>query len=151
MASYATAEEFETYVEGWVTDNPDALDRLLERATRDIDRFLGARSTQTIGTYAGLKIDPADIETWEADALSRATCAQAEYRFQMGEDFFVRAQGQEEKGPDFQIKGKLPYLGPKAKAELDASGLRRMTTRAGSGRGARPPWYSFSYNVDDND
>lgn len=147
MAAYATNAEYEAYVEGWVTDNAAVLTRLLERATRDVDRALGAYAMQTTGTYAGLKVDPATLEAYEKQALSRATCAQAEYRFQMGEEFFVRAQGVEEKGPDFTIKGRLPYLGPKAKAELDASGLRKLTTSTGGGR--VPSWWSFSYNVGD--
>lgn len=83
MSAYATRAQFEAYVEGWVTDNNAALDRLLERATRDVDNVLGPLPTHRAGAYAGLKVDPA-ADGWDAvelEALARATCAQALHRF----------------------------------------------------------------------
>jgi hypothetical protein len=40
MATYATQADFELYVEGWVTTDAAALERLLLRAERDVDRLL---------------------------------------------------------------------------------------------------------------
>lgn len=127
MPTYATRSDFEAYVEGWVTDDPAALDRLLERAERDIDGILATRGDRT----AGLKIDAAaelaagSLEEWQTDALSRATCAQAEYRLAMGEEFFTQAQHSRVRGPDFTTEGRLPTIAPKALRELADTGLLR--------------------------
>jgi hypothetical protein len=107
MSSYATAKQFEAYVEGWVTTDEDALARLLERATRDVDVLLGARATLRSGDYAGHKIDPTRLATWEQEALARATCAQAEYRYELGEAALVGAGSEgakRVKGPDFEVE-----------------------------------------------
>lgn len=138
MPTYTDAAAFEAYVEGWVTDNPQALDRLLERAERDVDRMLGAWWPDET---TGLKITVADLQTWQAAALSRAVCAQAEYRFKMGEDYFVRGQHQEVIGPDFQAKGKLPRFSPKAMEELQGAGLVRLQGRATPGRRTGAGWW----------
>lgn len=127
---YTTRSDFEAYVEGWVTEDTDALDRLLERAERDVDGILGDWPTLN----SGLKFDPAETDE-DADgyldapskaALSRAVCAQAEYRFHMGEDFMVKAQHQFVAGPDFQQRGQLPHIGPKVLRELSGFGLVRV-------------------------
>jgi hypothetical protein len=140
LPTYTSVEDFEAYVEGWVTDDSDALERLLDRAERDIDSILGGYQDRDAVT--GLKIDPTTIDAWKARALSRAVCAQAEYRFQMGEAFMVKAQYESVTGPDFSMTGQLPYIAPKVRLELEGVGLRRMTTTVG-GRRNRPPWYSF--------
>lgn len=135
-ATYALQTDFEQFVEGWVTDDPDALKRLLERAERDIDQAAGYWLAETNGLKFGspLSTNEKHLEAWQVAALTRATCAQAEYRFTMGEDFFVRAQHATERGPDFQVSGKLPWLAPKAKRELDDAGLVISTARALPGR-----------------
>lgn len=143
MPTYTTQADFEAYVEGWVTDNPAALDRLLERAERDVDSVIGYSATRNQTT--GLKLNPAELETWRAAALSRAVCAQAEYRNKMGEDFMVRAQHGAVSGPDFSTSGRLPYIGPKVLIELEGTSLAQRTTTVGSGS-MRPPWYDFAYN-----
>jgi len=142
MPTYAQRTDVEGYIEGWVTTDADALDRLIERAERDIDNAVGnwPRDDTT-----GHKLDPATLLPYQVDALTRATCAQVEYRFQMGEDFFVRAQHASERGPDFQTDGRLPYIGPKVWAELEGTGLLRLTTGV-SNRPNRPPWFDFVYN-----
>lgn len=122
MPTYATRAAFEAYVEGWTTDDPAALDRLLERAERDVDYAAGG---WPIDPATGLKFDPATLPTWQADALSRATCAQAEYRHSMSEEFMVKAQHSRVSGPDFTVDGELPYVGPKVLRELASGGLLR--------------------------
>lgn len=129
MATYATQADFEAYVEGWTTEDAAALERLLQRAERDVDRLLsGVRGTGV----GGLKLIPADLETWQAEALARAVCAQGEYAITMGDEFLVRDQYDEAQGPQFRQKGKLSRIGPKVWIELDGVGLL-----AGSGRYAR--------------
>lgn len=127
MPTYATQTDFEAYVEGWVTDDADALDRLLERAELDVDRILGPGQRRD---DTGLLYDPANLTAAQAASLSRATCAQAEYRFRMGEEFFSAAQYEDVTGPDFSTKGRLPYYAPKVREELANAGLRQMTARA---------------------
>lgn len=140
MPAYATRAEFEAYVEGWTTTDPNALDRLLERASRDIDGFLAPIFLVTTGTYAGFKVDPTTLATYAAQALSRATCAQAEYRLGVGEaDWAQHGHGGTISGPDFSMTtaknpaGGRPRIGPKAAAELESPALvplRRLTARA---------------------
>ncbi len=45
-------------------------------------------------------------------ALTRATCAQAEYRVAMGPEFFIEDQYGFVAGPDFSRRGELAYIGP---------------------------------------
>lgn len=113
MPAYATQADFEAYVPGWVTDNSDALANLLERATRDIDYVLGPLPIRTSGDFAGLKVDPADLTEQHAEALSRATCAQAIHLFRFVEPAATAAAatgGQRVsrvKGPDFEQQFEL--------------------------------------------
>lgn len=118
---YADVAAVESFIEGWVTEDVEALERLLERAERDIDTLLGSyvRDPTT-----NLKLTPATLPTYQAAALSRATCAQAEYRFAMGEQFFVQSQYSFVSGPDFQRRGELPRVGPKVLGELADCGLK---------------------------
>lgn len=107
MPAYATNSDFEAYVEGWVTDDPAALTRLLERATSDVDEVLGPLPYIQTGTYAGRKIDPASLLDHERAALARATCAQAEHRWRYLEPATKAAtadqrQVKQIKGPDFE-------------------------------------------------
>lgn len=149
MATYCTQADFEDYVEGWVTDDPDALERLLERASRDVDAMVGAWIREINGSVFGdLDDNPKGLTDAQKAALARGTCAQAEFRFQMGEEFFARAQYDKVTGPEFSTSGTLPSESPKAIREMQGTGLLRLTTTAnyGTGRGDRPPWFSFSYN-----
>lgn len=244
MSTYASRTDVENYIEGWVTDDPLALERLIVRAENDIDRIIfplnvNLPPTQVIALSAaggdfvvewngvtpqdtpsesysvaasqletdlqaltdigsgnvtvlgpspvftllwnnqwsqdysatgaqiplvgvnssgllpggssanvvfvrGRHIDPtaSDINENQLVALSNATCAQVEYRNAMGEAFFVRAQYDQVRGPDFTTTGKLPFLGPKTKRELTQSGLmyhgaraKAAYSRRGVGRG----------------
>lgn len=119
---YAQISDFEAYVEGWVTTDSDALNRLLMRAEHDLDQRLFPPVAQL--TVADRKVDPTTLTDEQTAALTAATCAQAEYRNAMGEDFFVRGQYESVSGPGgFSQKGRQPYIGPKVKAELAGTGL----------------------------
>lgn len=139
MPTYTTAEAFEEYVEGWTTTNPDALNRLLERAERDVDALLGPRTPRT---DTGLKLDPSALRTFERTALSRAVCAQAEYRFRVGEDTLAGGgapAGSTIKGPDFEVRTEAgasssgPRIGAAVATELEPIAHLRVLT-AGLGR-----------------
>lgn len=101
----------------------------------------GLQPTNLNGTVVqvpGRKIDPIiDIDANQQLALSRATCAQVEYRNAMGERFFIRPQYPSVKGPDFTVQGKLPMIAPKARRELSQNGLIHTAGRAYSGWGRR--------------
>lgn len=139
MPSYATVAEFEAYIEGWQTTNATVLARILERASRDVDRVLGPLPPLTAGTYAGLKVDPTTLLAHEAAALSRATCAQAYHRILRGEGVAAPTrQPVEVAGPDFTLKynpdDTAPPKGDLAPAVRDElaplAWLRQATARA---------------------
>lgn len=119
MATYATVSDFEDYSEGWVTTDAPALERILEKAERDVDRILGYQGVRP--DAQALKVVPADLAVRDRDALRDAVCAQAEYRIEMGERFFRQAQRQSVSGPQFSTTGTLPRIGPKVREELEGS------------------------------
>jgi hypothetical protein len=130
--TYANRTDFEAYVEGWVTDNSSALDRLLERAERQIDQYVGPYGIQANGLKFGAPktTNELGLSDGQVEALKRATCAQAEYRWYMGDEFFARDQHSSTSGPDFSTTGSLSRIGPKAREELLGSGLIVTGARA---------------------
>lgn len=138
---YATPAQLRTYTGLDSTALPDAdASALIASAERDLDSVAVTRRQEDDGH----RFVVGDLNTREAAVLANAACAQAEYRREMGNAFFVRAQFETSKGPDFESTGTLPYIGPKVWRELAGSGLVKMST-SGQGR-SRPPWYSFAYN-----
>jgi hypothetical protein len=144
MPIYAQRADVEDFIDGWVTDDPSALDALIERAERDVDTYCGPWSVEANGLKFG---DPATgnekgLTDGQVLALTRATCAQVEYRFVQGEEFMARAQYTQVKGPDFETHGQLPYIGPKVRRELDDAGLVRQTSIRAVPMGNFPaePW-----------
>lgn len=133
---YATQAEFEQYVDGWVTDSPAALAKLLELAARDIDFLLGPRVARSNGWLMGNPSGDNELvlDAGQRAALSRAVCAQAEYRFTMGGEFFTRPQPSSVSGPHFSMsygKGGPPSrFSETAARELLAAGLLMATGRA---------------------
>jgi hypothetical protein len=124
MAVYATLADFQLHVPTYVVTNNAALENVLKDAELDIDSLLGPYGLSEI---TGLKVDPlVDLDAPERVALARATCFQAEYRIEMGEEFFVKAQHNSVSGPHFSTTGKLPYVGPKVHRELPKTGLRKF-------------------------
>lgn len=125
MPAYATRADMERYVE-WETEDPAALDRLLERASRTIDRLFPHLPVRTSGTFAGFKFDPTELATWEAEALAEATSYQAEYRDELTEVGYIGASRTvvREKGPDFERqygdtgRGGAGDVGPKVREPL---------------------------------
>lgn len=126
MPTYATVDEFKSYVADIPLDTlslPDdeAIERLLERAERDVDRIAGPWPVLSTGR----RFAPDSLTTAQQDALMRATCAQAEFRLAMGEFELI--------GADDGIAGvagvvtfatkPLPRVGPKVIEELAGSGL----------------------------
>ena len=129
--AYITQAEFEAYAD-WDTGTEADLLKVLQRAERDIDSMVGAWPVQDNGLKFGSPrtLNEADLSTAQKQALMRATAAQAEYRLKMGEEFFVMAQREEVRGPDFTTKGRLPYIAPKVTRELVPSGLLLRGARA---------------------
>lgn len=126
--AYATVEDFEAYVEGWETGDPEVLKRLLHRASLDVDRYVGpAWSVEDNGLRFGdpAGANPKKLSSAQVEALTRATCAAAEYRLAMGEEWFVTDQHESVGGPDFSTVGRLSRTGPKMREELRYSGLKR--------------------------
>lgn len=137
MATYATQADYEAYVEGWQTIDVAALERLLRRAERDIDYLLGPG----VPLETGLRLDPTTLTAWERNALSRATCAQAEWRYTVTEPVLAGESPGPElkaiKGPDFTkeyaVQGSPApaRFGPKVRQELTAiAHLRNLSGRA---------------------
>ncbi len=120
MATYATTAELTAYLD----ENADAsvgnadADKLLERAERDVDRVIGP---YTVNATTGLKLTPASLTSVQRAALSRATCAAAEYRLVLGEAELV--------GDDVLLPVMLQPIrtagrvAPKILEELAGSGL----------------------------
>lgn len=146
MPAYATRAEFEEFVEGWTTDDAAALDRLLERASNDVDQILGDYVLNETGDFAGLKLDKDDLDYTETRAITRATCAQAHYRFTMGEDFFINPRYRETTGPEFGTNGTPPRVSSAAVRELAGTGLLRNMTSFGRHM-LSPEWADFTHNL----
>jgi hypothetical protein len=133
---YTNRTAFEDYVEGWVTDDAAALDRLLERAERDVDALFVLLPIITSGTYAGRRFDPTTLAAWEREALSNCVCAQAEFRFMRGEEQIARGRtATSVKGPDFEQAysdvGTAGRYSPKLDIELQPlSRWRQLGARA---------------------
>lgn len=128
--AYATVADVEAYIEGWVTDDAAALNRLIARAEDDVDRLLGPRVPNPGPLLSpapdGRAYDPSVLPTKQANALRDATCAQVEYRAEMGEEFFRRPRYDQVAGPDFTTTGKAGWYAPKAVRTLAGSGLMRV-------------------------
>jgi len=123
---YATASDLRSYTGLSSTDMPDATaSALLAKSERDIDSICVVdRPVLTDGR----RFDPSALSDAEALALRRATCAQAEYRHVMGNDFFIRWQYRKVTGPDYTTEGTLSQIGPAVGRELAATGLARLST-----------------------
>jgi hypothetical protein len=127
MPSYAT---FADWV-GLATDNPevsadaqDRVERVLERASRDLDAHLGwpAPATDT------LRIDTGTLTPYQVAALKRATCEQATYRLQRGEaEMAVDQDGLASVAGISFSSMPPPRLGPAVGEALADAGLLRRS------------------------
>lgn len=127
MPTYATRADCLAYTPGLTVTDNTGFDVLIEEAERAVDRYLGPIAPRS---DTGLKLNPADLPSWAAEAIERATCAQVEWllswtREQIGGK--VAAPVTAEKGPDFEVQyavslttaGKAPDdLAPRAAREL---------------------------------
>lgn len=129
MPTYATKADCLDFGVDFHGADDTAINAMIVKAERDIDGLLPGYDVNDV---TGRKLDPADLTSSQRRALTDATCAQVEYRQEMGESFFIRGQRDETSGPDFTVKGKLPRIGPKVAAGLRGLGLtgRTQTARA---------------------
>lgn len=144
MPTYATKADCIAYIPGLSVNDDEEFDKLIERAERDIDSIIGFRASDTT---TGKKFVPLNLTTNERNALRDATCAQVEYRLEMGERFFVRPQHNKVRGPEFETEGRLPRIGPKVITELEGGVLLSLSSSWNNVDG-NPPWLSFSHNID---
>ena len=137
MASYALVAEYESYVEDgtveWTTTSATNLEKLLAAAERDVDRYLRPYWLPIEGTtplFGSPKTtNEQGLTTAQVAALSRITCARAEYRALKGAVFFAEDERSSVSGPDFNVSGKLDKIGPKVRDELRDSGLLTVRRR----------------------
>lgn len=151
MAEYASIAELADYIEGWTPSADPAVDeRLLQRAQRDVDSACGLWQREDNGLKFGSPktTNEKGLSAAQVTALSRATCAQAKYRLHMGEEFFIEAQVPVQ-GPDYASTRAIPQIGPETHAELEGTGLKRLTSHIRAPH-HRVPWYSFAFNVEDD-
>lgn len=142
MPTYATASELRSYIGVDSTALPDATaNGLIEKAEKDIDSV--AVVDRPINEATGLRFAPASLSTSEARILRRATCAQAEFRREMGSEFFVRGQYEEVTGPDYSTKGRLGSIGPQVWRELAGTGFIRLSTTTQKAGGEWKPQPDF--------
>lgn len=134
---YASRSQVEDYIGANLVGDTASIDFLLREATRDIDNFIGpSLPRQDDGTTFGDitlpgYTNPHGMTDIQLKRISDATCAQAEYRLQMGYDFFVEDQRESVAGPGGMTEtGKVGRVGPKARAELAGTGLLKLTGRA---------------------
>lgn len=139
MATYANIANFEAYVEGWTTTDPAALERILERAERDVDRVLGPLRRRD---DTGLKLDPLELTEPHRDALARAVSAQAYHRIKrLGEGTGGATPAKKRvKGPDFETEyaDGPPVVGNGRLAPEVADELEPLDFLRPSGARARP-------------
>jgi hypothetical protein len=116
---YAERADLEPWADFYDVTLPDALDRLLDLASGDVTRFLGA------------EYDPALLDADDAAALGRATCVQAVFRAGQGVD---AALGLDDGiasvgGVAFSLRNP-PRLSPEAAEQLVGRGLIARTGTA---------------------
>lgn len=121
-----------------VQASSDFDEQMLQLLQIDSTNLVGGTVTVTETVVGGRKVDPTWLEPKQVRMLTRATCAQAEYRQMMGANFFIRAQFDDVSGPVFKTTGKLPLVGPKVRRELTQSGLLLIHARSSWGRSRRP-------------
>jgi hypothetical protein len=117
---------------------------IIENAEDLVDEELGVWPVDSV---TGRKILQSYCEAWQWTKLGRATTKLAARLY--NDPKIVDQAYRKLSGPDFAHEDPLgSVLGDDVAALLTQSGLRRLTTQInqGSGRGGRPPWYSFSYN-----
>lgn len=127
MSTYATLADFEQYAESPTDYATDAKQRALDAAELDVDAFLPG----AVDFTSGLRIDVTALPLWQLERLIRAVVAQAEYRLEVGPEFFSHASNDEViQGPDFTISGRRSRFSVAAAALLRGAGLLLGGARA---------------------
>lgn len=148
---YATAAQLRDELEVDALTLPDArAEKLITDAEDLIDTLLGF---WRVNETTGRKIVQADVEAWQFTKLTRATVLTAANIYR-NPAVLTSPQWDEVKGPDFWFVGRIggplaQILSPVVLAVLEASTLRRMSGRSRAGSRSVPPWYPFSYNIED--
>ncbi len=122
-------------VRNWlgVTENQlsDAvLTRPVKLAQHDIDAACGGWASHLdTGLKFSTEIDEylPVLDADKEELLSKATCAQVEYRMTMGDDFMVKEQYEAQSGPSYSTTGKLRKVCGTAYTFLRQAGLLRLT------------------------
>lgn len=124
---YTTIPAIRSYAPELVTYSDSQILAEAIKAQRDIDWYAGFSGV--INEVSGLRFDPVtDLNSWDASALNRATCAQVQYRFYMGPAFSVdEMQYAAVEGRDQTVRGSQ-RVGPQARSEFPRS-LRKQTGR----------------------
>src|SRR5689334_21254967 len=114
MPTYVTAQQLEDYCaeneDATVPGDPDAVERLLQRAERRLDGLVGQRA---VDANTGLKFVPANLTSVQQAALARATCAVAEHELTVGRSILVG-------GDDFLVGGDVTMLRRASRQPLQA-------------------------------
>ena len=107
--TYAVLSDFRAWM-GDPTIAESLVTRPLKMAHKDIDTACGPGP---VFADTGLRFATDEVLTTpvltvaRARILQEATCAQAEYRMVMGEDFMIKDQYANEQGPDYGSSGQL--------------------------------------------
>jgi hypothetical protein len=121
MSAYATLDDLRPVAAAYAVPLPSDAEcgRLLELASGDLDRFLGA-------TY-----DPAGLEPEQAEALRDAACIQASFRVGMGRDSALGVTDDIASlgSVSFTLR-PMPRLSPEAAERVSGLGLVARTLTA---------------------
>ncbi len=131
--AYATIAELSDYVDDdSLVADPVLAARELERASRDIDNYVGGSQPYLASGWRFNPEDPLTVmSVGEIGGLMRATCAQAEWRLFKGAVYFIESESGEVQGPDFTISGTAhQWMSRKALLELRLWGFSVTGARA---------------------
>jgi len=123
--TYASVGDVRGYAPELVTYSHEEIRTEIVKAERDLDWWAGFGGL--VNETSGLRFDPlADLDPRFSSAITRATCAQVQYRFYMGPAFFTEELGYEEVQGRDQTVRKGRRVGPQARSEFPRA-LRKMT------------------------
>lgn len=121
---YVTRDYFVSesiYSAPFTVNDANEVDRVLERAERDVDDYVGpwpvdSATGRKLGSSAGLS-------AYQTAMLKDAVCVQALWRINAGPDAFIDSPYDSVSGPDFSTQGKRKRTSPQARAMLRDAGL----------------------------
>lgn len=131
MSAFASVEQFRAFTiddDGLDPLDDAAVERALDRAGRDVERWLGWPAPVTDSP----RIDLLTLTAYQAAALARAVCAQSQYRLRLSEEDFavpedgIRSIDTGQGGITFAANPP-PRFAPVAAEELAGAGLLRRS------------------------